>query len=396
MSKGASARILFAWELGDNHGHLVRHVQIAKTLRMRGHPVMFVARNTTIAHSALASSGFHFLQAPIYQTKPRENRPTTSYADILLESGYADPDELDGLLRSWTTTLSLFKPDLLIADHAPTALLAARVLNIQAMLIGTGFEIPPLVDPFPSLVSWRPVDPIDLAKSSAVALKNINECLGPRKAQSLSKLSALFSGKRALVTSAAELDPYEPRDNVRYIGAIGPSAAGRMEKWSTSAETKVFVYLNNDVGQLTTLIEALRAMEVEAVCVFPRVDDNKLPSSTTRIRFFNRLVHVDGILPQANLCISNGGNGLAGKCLEFGVPMLLLPVYLEQYVTARLVAKLGAGMAARSPLSVEQYASVVEKAARLSGPGVLAGPNVGESVCKYQAAVDEELVAIGS
>jgi UDP:flavonoid glycosyltransferase YjiC (YdhE family) len=394
MSKGASARILFAWELGDNHGHLVRHVQIAKTLRMRGHPVMFVVRNTTIARTALAPGGFHFQQAPIYQTRPRKSRRTINYADILLDSGYADADELDGLLRSWTTTLSLFKPDLLVADHAPTALLAARMLGIRVMMVGTGFELPPIEDPFPSLVSWRPIDPMDLAKSGSAALKTINQCLDQRQAPPLPQLSALFSSNLALVTSAVELDPYGPRNGVQYIGAINAPSAARVERWTAEPlATRAFVYLHNDIAQITPLVEALSAMEVEAICILPSLDSKKIPPSTGRLRFFNYLVDVDGLLPQASLCISNGGNGLTGKCLELGVPMLLTPVYLEQYITAHCVVKLGAAVAA--PLPVSDWASLISKTLRLRRrkvPGTSSGE---DSLIRYQAAVDKMLAAIG-
>ncbi|MFC3321350.1 glycosyltransferase [Mesorhizobium cantuariense] len=327
-----------------------------------------MARNTTIARNVLAQPNFHFLQAPIYQAKPQTLPPTNSYADILLASGYDGADELDGLLRSWITTLSLYKPDLLIADHAPTALLAARALGIRAMLVGTGFEIPPAFDPFPSLIHWRQANPDHLLQSQNRALAAVNQVLSRRGIAALPSLSSLFATTPRLISSIKELDPYGVRPDVRYIGAIDSPQSGKREKWVSKSDSKVFAYLHDGLEQLLPLIDGLRRADVEAICVFPGVPKGELPPSGANVKIYNDMLDLENLLPETSLCISNGGNGLAGKCLAQGIPMLLMPIYLEQFITADRIVKLGAGMVVSGPQTTEQYSSIIRAA--LKAPGI--------------------------
>ena len=48
------ARILFAWELGANLGHLGALVTLAKALRSRGHEAMFAVRDLAASATVAA------------------------------------------------------------------------------------------------------------------------------------------------------------------------------------------------------------------------------------------------------------------------------------------------------------------------------------------------------
>ena len=92
-------KILLAWELGSNFGHLARHVPIAERLREDGHQPVFAVADTQIAERLLASYGFGFLQAPMALHKPRLQAPPANYGGLLLAEGFHEPLALAGRVR---------------------------------------------------------------------------------------------------------------------------------------------------------------------------------------------------------------------------------------------------------------------------------------------------------
>lgn len=355
-------KIAIAWELGDNHGHLGRHVMLAESLKNDGHDVLFIARNTTIAQATVGSRKLDYIQAPIFQSKTPETGETVNYASILLASGYRRQTDLSGLLDAWLTSLSLYKPGLVIVDHAPTALLAARLLGIRTLAVGTGFELPPPIDPFPSLQPWKHIAPEVLVVDHAAALETINGCLTARGCPALPKLSSLFEGVPRLAAIIPELDPYGIRRRLTYVGPVGPDTAdGEAIAWDSDTGPKIFAYLHNNFEELAPIVEALKRVAAEAVCVFPGVDVSGFPELPSQVRVYDKLVDVPALLPAATMCISNGGIGLATQCIGHRVPMVLIPTYLEQFLTAHRIQAMKAGIILPPALSGEQYAQAFGK-----------------------------------
>lgn len=86
------------------------------------------------------------MQAPLYSREVANKVDLTlTYADIIYNLGYAREQDLMSLSKAWINLFTLIKPDLIIADHSPTAVLAARCLDIKSSTYGTGFFIPPNV-----------------------------------------------------------------------------------------------------------------------------------------------------------------------------------------------------------------------------------------------------------
>lgn len=167
-------RILFAWELGANLGHLARDIPVAEQLRKLGHDVTFAARDLRVAQEMLAPRGFRFLQAPRPHTAGHREQPPANYSGILLAGGYGDVLNLVGSVGGWAALLDVTQTDVVVINHAPTAALAARALAIPAVITCIGFELPPNVEPLPSLRPWETRSIDELRQADATVLGNIN------------------------------------------------------------------------------------------------------------------------------------------------------------------------------------------------------------------------------
>ena len=81
-------------------------------------------------------------------------------------------------MQAWRSLFDAIAPDLLLADHAPTALLAARGRpGLRRALIGSGFFQPPAQQPLPSLREWERVPAQRLAQSETRVLDTCNAVL---------------------------------------------------------------------------------------------------------------------------------------------------------------------------------------------------------------------------
>ena len=118
-------------------------------------------RDLSKAEKVFRSSGVSYLQAPI-QTHASLNciDPQRTFAHILHNHGFGDLCELRALAAAWRNLFEIVSPDLIVFDHSPTALLAARGLPAKKALIGTGFFCP--LDEYP-LADLRPGLPEALA-----------------------------------------------------------------------------------------------------------------------------------------------------------------------------------------------------------------------------------------
>src|SRR5215207_9183305 len=122
---GRVATILLAWELGGGSGHLMQLMPIARSLARRGHRVHAALRDLSKAPAVFGPGVVRFLQAPYKSSPPRiEMRRPKTMAHIFHNTGFADVDELAALCEAWRGLFDLVRPDLILCDHSPTALLA--------------------------------------------------------------------------------------------------------------------------------------------------------------------------------------------------------------------------------------------------------------------------------
>ena len=339
------SRILIAWELGANFGHLGRQLPIAERLRNAGHHVLFAVRDSATAAVALTPRGFPYVQAPFWNKRVQLARPPMNYSELLLAEGFADTGALKGRVRAWRTLFEIFGAQALVVDHAPTALLAARSARVPAINVGNGFEVPPRSQPLPSIRPWQSISDDQLLRSDALVCSRTNACLAEFEgAPALKSIGDLFDGAAQVLATFAELDPYGERSEATYSGSLFSSVARTRAQWQHNSP-HILAYLRNGTPGLKSALRSLRDSGSEVICVIPGVSSRLSNSlSTERFRVLGRSIHFAPLMADADVVI-HSGSGTAAEALLSGVPVLSIPSNIEQHLHAQRIATFGAGIA---------------------------------------------------
>jgi UDP-N-acetylglucosamine:LPS N-acetylglucosamine transferase len=341
------AKILFAWELGAGLGHVTCQRPLADELRRRGHEVVLAVRDVRSAAAVFADSGLSFIQCPFRSWRvPRTFRPLMTYAHLLHSIGFNEPQGLSSLTSAWRNLFELVDPDLIVFDHSPVALLGARKHRAKRALLGTGFCAPPGVCPMPQLRPWLRTDLAKLAKDEDAILGTANAALKRADLPPLARLGDLFGEiDLNLLTTYEELDHFGPRSDVRYWGAQ-LSCPATPPTWPVAAGKKIFAYLKKSPG-LPELLKRLNKLGLPTIVFGAWVDDQvrrRFASNTLTLE--QRPLDIARVAEQCDLAILNATHGTTAEFLLKGIPILQLPIFVEQYLTARNTAGIGAGLTA--------------------------------------------------
>jgi UDP:flavonoid glycosyltransferase YjiC (YdhE family) len=338
------ARLFYAWEFGANLGHIAAFLPLGRALRDAGHQVDWAVTQTGPAARLLLRENFTWMQAPVALETPR-NTPPVSYADILLRFGYADAEDLLGLVVAWRELLQRGNAQLVLADHAPTAVLAARTLAIPVMLFSNGFTVPPRQRPLPAMRTWQPVASETLLALEDAALASVNSVLAHFDQAPLDALWKIFDVAEEAMITYPELDHYENRGVARYWGSLPNAAIGIAPPWPDMGGQRVFAYLRPETPNCEAMIAALHRSPLPTVVYLPGASDAfKARWQARHLVFAAAPVDIELAARDADAAITYASLATTTAFLFAGKPLLLLPSHLEQFLLARRVVAMGAAM----------------------------------------------------
>lgn len=344
------ATVLFTWELGGGLGHMLQLLPLAQGLAAQGHRVCVALRNLAGAARVFGRAGVYFLPAPFKSAGRVPFRRTLNFAHILANVGWGDDEELFGLASAWRNLFRLVRPDLLVCDHSPTALLAAHGLpNVRRTAIGSGFLCPPDRSPFPP---YRPIEQVDLQQLAAdeqAVLGRANRILRQWGRPPLERLGQLYSGAdETFLVTFPELDHHGARAGARYWGPINGPGGGKRFDWPAGNGRRVYAYLKR-CPALPQLLEALAARGDPTVVFADGIDGaTRRRFASAALRFEDERLDLAQVGRECDLAVHNANHGTASELLLAGRPMLQVPITLEQQVLARTVCRLGAAEAIRA------------------------------------------------
>ena len=338
-------RILYAWELGAGLGHVGCFVPLARALAERGCAVTWVLSDVTPAAARLLPGEATLLQAPRFRGQVTGlPEPQLAYSEVLLRHGYASAESLCPLLRDWRALIAAAQPDLIITDHAPTALLAARGLVDARARIGTGFCCPPAVTPEAPMLPWMPPDAARSRQSGQQVLDSINGALQAADAAPLAALAQMHEVDEDFITTYPELDHFPQRATPRR-GAVLGSEGGLAPEWPATLGPRVFAYLRARQPQTALLLRTLRRKHYATLVYCPDLAPQaRAQFESTTLRFSDQPLDIIAVTAASDLVVCGGGHGTVCAALLAGKPLLLMPEMAEQAITAWNVEALGAGL----------------------------------------------------
>lgn len=341
------SRVVFASELDGGRGQVTAFIPVALRLREQGHQTVFAVRNLPRDGSVLEQHAFAIVQAPIWLHASTGGRPPASYADLLLASGFGDAAGLTGLVRGWRDLFELLSPDLVLIDHAPAALLAARSFQLRRALFGAGFYSPPRTQPMPSFSTSAPSSSRRPGDSEAAVVDVANQVLGALGAPPLARLADLLDVDEDFVCTFPELDPYPDASRARRWGPLLDDDSEAPEpEWPRGRGSRVLVCLDPTYHDLRRALEELQKLPHRLLVNLPGVGHDLLsPYRTANVQFCLGLAPPEGAVRGCDLVVCHGHHGMVAAALLAGRPLLLLPLDAEQTTTAWRVVKYGVARA---------------------------------------------------
>jgi UDP:flavonoid glycosyltransferase YjiC (YdhE family) len=336
-------RIVFAWEFGGGMGHIQRILPLAKKMQERGHEVICVMKHVISAEGVLGKHDIKIIQAPVWQTKVKQLPTSYSYSDTLVNLGYLVRGAPLSIAKAWRNLFDNLKPDLIIMDHAPTALIATHGSGFKRALYGTGFLSPPKQSPMPSIIPWvKPPDGV-LEYSEEKMLQVINDVLKELGAPFLRKLYDLFEVDENFLATFQELDHYQDREPVKYWGPVLSLAEGEKPDWpKASSDRKIFCYVKTSYPLIGMLMEELQQVDAAILVYIPNLPEKEIAKAQgTNLNLLDKPADMHAVCKECDLVICHGGHGTTAVTLLHGKPLLFIPEHdqLEQMLTGFNLAK---------------------------------------------------------
>jgi hypothetical protein len=334
---------------------------IAYELKRRNHKVIAAVKNVRTAERHLAKIGVEFIQAPVWLGRTDlQGQSAVNYAELLIMVGYFNINQVAGQIRSWIHLLERIKPDIVLANHSPSVLLASRITGTKAMTVGTGFHSPPTVSPMPSLQPYVNIPNGRLSTSENKVLNTINQAICKCGGIPLTKLSDIFKSCSHYFLTLPEADHYGFRNNTRYWGVIQSSLNTAEPTWPKGDGPKVYVYMQHHSRPYQSLMESLQSLGWPSIIVSRNIDDMKIKSFISpNLTFSNELLNLEAVARHVDVVVTNCNHGTTVEMLQRGCRQLVIPLQTEQSMLAHRLSNQGLVMAGKSTLPC--YRSLLER-----------------------------------
>lgn len=336
---------LFVSELGGGWGHIGVIQPIAKRLLDAGHRVVVATGQVSAAANLLESAtGAEIIVAPALERAENRNPLLRTLVQVLRATCAGSRRSIAARCAAWQAIYDSVQPDVLIADHSPVALLTAQTYPFQRVALGQSFTLP---DAVPFLPDLRPQMTKGLKpsrKEEDSLLDDFNHWLTTQGHDGLTSVSDVYhKGSTLILNTIAEVDPFAPRrSNCEYLGTWNAQGTGAAT-WPAYPGKRLLAYVK-PFRTLPTLLTQLQRLRASSLIVCPGIPEHYLASTRgTRVTIIREPVDLEAAMNECDLAIGHGTHAFSCSALLAGKPQLMLPLNLEQRLTAQRIQARGAG-----------------------------------------------------
>ncbi|WP_423897344.1 glycosyltransferase [Candidatus Pelagadaptatus aseana] len=373
------ARILCVWEMGSSLGHLTNLKLFIDEALQQGHKVSLAVRELQNVTTVFDLGNIQLLQAPFIKHPRRKYKtPMISISQLILRQVFTNPQELAGLYHSWNSLFDLVRPDVVIYDHAPSALVASFGKPWQKWVIGSGFLVPrsdgPFLGVFPGTPKSRENDGI-LEQSERQLLALINQVLAESGRAEMTSVKDIYQQcDQQLLLTLPELDHFGRRPKGNYLGLKWNVSTNPAHWLPRDARYKAFAYLSF-FPALPKLLNELIARDVNLLLYSRNLPPELVRDYSDRVAFTDQPVDLKQVLGEVDFVINHGNHASAAQAYTMGCPQLLLPNHQEQLFLSRRVEQQGGGVVAIK--QQEDLSEVLDRLMQLAHGGL---PKPSESI----------------
>jgi UDP:flavonoid glycosyltransferase YjiC (YdhE family) len=238
--------------------------------------------------------------------------------------GLNQPQRLLEPVQEWIELLQQIRPSLAFAELSLTLQIATRRLDIPTIQLGTGWSVPPRESPMPSQQPWFPISTAQLEALDRQATQAINHINAQIGVPLVDYLAQIWQPSLPALFTWPELDHYN--DRAGHLGPILQSAGSPPPPWPRNSKKRCFIYLEPQHPHFHNLLKAIQDLGWSALLFAP--GSEIAPSENLIV--VSQPIDLHHLAPQCQLAITHGGHNTAALMLHHGVPLMILPKFLEQ------------------------------------------------------------------
>ena len=345
-----------AWELGGGLGHAVRLAMLASRLAAQGHNVV-VASPHAARFAATEINPKSVRAVPQWPGLARHNAAefrAATFGDLLAGLLFERAEEVRERIVLWRSVFAETEADVVLADYAPGAVIAARGL-LPVLNMGDSFYLPPPeLAAFPRLFKAPPI----YAEAEVVA--RLAPVLAGFGMPPVDRLPDILRADQTLLLNFPETDIYAESRKGGILGPVQP-----MPRPGPAAGQGLFAYFRSAAGADAALLRGLAAARLGGTVVIPGLSPaafSLLAAGGFSVR--GGLADLTVELPRAAVLVTHGGAQTVAAGIAAAVPQVIVALDDEKRLLARRLADQGLAIALRAQgLQSADLASAIRTAA---------------------------------